>query len=79
MRCPKFNCASEHIRTIATREDSSLPQTLQQYNIKRRRRECRYGHKFFTVELPQDDFDKLVAERGRLEPIMPGIRGGAHD
>lgn len=77
VRCPKFNCGSEQLRTVATREDESLPQTLQQYNLKRRRRACRYGHRFFTVEIIEADFEQLVSERGRLEPIMPGVRGRA--
>jgi len=76
MRCPKFNCSTERVRTLATRNEEELPPRLKQYNIKRRRRICHYGHKFFTIELCEDDFDKLVAERGRLEPIMPGVRGG---
>ncbi len=79
MRCPKFNCGSDQLITIETRDSEALPQRLAQYNLKRRRRRCKFGHKFFTVELTEEDFDKLISERGRLEPLVPGVRSPAKE
>ena len=80
MHCPFPGCATNSTRVIDKRDPTQergaqfVPKKFGGQNIIRRRRECRFGHRFHTIEMPEAEYEFLISERGRLEPILPNMR-----
>ena len=78
MNCPFRGCGTIETRVVDSRRESSdyVSKKFAGHNVVRRKRICRFGHKFFTIEMVEDDYIYLKAERGRLEPPLAGAKMG---
>lgn len=75
MMCIHPGCRSERLIVVESRDEIDRnPKRLGGLNIRRRKRRCPHGHIFWTIEIPETEFEYLRSDRGRLEAPMGGTK-----
>lgn len=78
MRCPNPSCQSDHFineNTYARPDQIGMPAEFKILNITRRRKHCHDCNTvFFTIELPEVDYRRLMKLSGRLDAGQPRVR-----
>jgi len=77
VKCPKPDCQSERVRVLHTASHDGAMGMTNEFrggNYIRRRKICsRCGGVFFTIELEETDFRKLLHKAGTPN-AMPQVR-----
>ena len=69
MVCPRAKCGSErlHVTHHYNCNHERLPRDLRGLNVTRRRLQClECGFRFWSIELPEEEYDELKRPPSRL-------------